>query len=381
MMFNMNCSLDQKNNLEDFIGHRSYAYIEQRSNQSREEAGTYQNLDRNVLILDISFEPVDVVNVFEAIGYILMEKATYVQALEDEWIHSAYMRMQYPSVLRLTQSIYSGDKPDSYTRRHEFSESISKDMILLRDRGKGYAEGKNFTACAYCNFHRATQKDHIVPKSKGGSNGWMNLISACGDCNQYKDDRTPEEAGMTFCYLPTIPPSRKYLKIHNQQRSEWNEFTRNYMQPMTRMSIVTYPAKILDQASEPVENIGGSLVKKIKSMHTVLRNTSRGVALAAIQVRVPKRLFIYRNISEMGGKGVLINPEIIEQHGEVENPESCLSLPNKSYLVQRPEILVVKGLDIDGNDIDFEVRDFAARMICHEIDHMNGKLINDNPEI
>lgn len=116
-------------------------------------------------------------------------------------------------------------------------------------------------------------------------------------------------------------------------------------------------------------------------MHTVLRNTSRGVALAAIQVRVPKRLFIYRNISEMGGKGVLINPEIIEQHGEVENPESCLSLPNKSYLVQRPEILVVKGLDIDGNDIDFEVRDFAARMICHEIDHMNGKLINDNPEI
>jgi hypothetical protein len=76
--------------------------------------------------------------------------------------------------------------------------ALSKSRLLRRDR---------FT-CAYCGgvfAERGLQCEHIVPASRGGATGWMNLVAACAACNGAKADRTPEEAGMPLLYLPYVP--------------------------------------------------------------------------------------------------------------------------------------------------------------------------------
>lgn len=76
--------------------------------------------------------------------------------------------------------------------------ALSKPRLLRRDR---------FT-CAYCGgvfAERELQCEHIVPASRGGATGWMNLVAACAACNGAKADRTPEEARMPLLYLPYVP--------------------------------------------------------------------------------------------------------------------------------------------------------------------------------
>lgn len=75
---------------------------------------------------------------------------------------------------------------------------VTKAKLLRRDRH----------TCAYCGevfAERDLQAEHIVPDSRGGPYAWMNLVTACADCNARKADRTPEEAGMPLVYLPYVP--------------------------------------------------------------------------------------------------------------------------------------------------------------------------------
>ncbi len=76
--------------------------------------------------------------------------------------------------------------------------SVSKHRLLRRDRH----------TCAYCGLQHAErdlQVEHILPASRGGGDGWMNLVTACAGCNGRKADRTPDEAGMPLLYLPYVP--------------------------------------------------------------------------------------------------------------------------------------------------------------------------------
>ncbi len=76
--------------------------------------------------------------------------------------------------------------------------AFAKNKLFRRDR----------MTCAYCaqRFHeRDLQCEHIVPQARGGRWTWMNLVTACGECNGRKADRTPEEAGMPLVYLPYVP--------------------------------------------------------------------------------------------------------------------------------------------------------------------------------
>lgn len=109
-----------------------------------------------------------------------------------------------------------------------------------------------------------------------------------------------------------------------------------------------------------------------------------GVGLAAPQVGVLKRIV---TIDVGDGPIILINPEIVEQSGEQTDYEGCLSVPGKSGQVTRPNYVKVKALNEKMEDIEVEGEELLARALCHELDHLEGKLyvelvegeLEDNP--
>ena len=99
-----------------------------------------------------------------------------------------------------------------------------------------------------------------------------------------------------------------------------------------------------------------------------------GVGLAAPQVGILKRIVVI-DVGE--GPIVLINPEIIETSGEQTGEEGCLSVPGKAGTVTRPNEVTVRFTGEDGNTYDLEGTELLARAICHECDHLDGKLYVD----
>lgn len=98
---------------------------------------------------------------------------------------------------------------------------------------------------------------------------------------------------------------------------------------------------------------------------------ANGVGLAAPQVGVLKKMVVI-DVGE--GPLILVNPEIVESDGEQTGDEGCLSVPGMAGQVTRPNHVVVKALDIDLNPIQVEGEELLARALCHEIDHLSGKL-------
>ncbi|MCI9024623.1 MAG: peptide deformylase [Dorea sp.] len=96
-----------------------------------------------------------------------------------------------------------------------------------------------------------------------------------------------------------------------------------------------------------------------------------GVGLAAPQVGILKRIVV---IDVGDGPIVLINPEIIEQSGEQTGEEGCLSVPGKAGTVTRPNYVKARGLNEDMEEFEVEGEELLARAICHEIDHLEGKM-------
>ena len=99
-----------------------------------------------------------------------------------------------------------------------------------------------------------------------------------------------------------------------------------------------------------------------------------GVGLAAPQVGVPRRVFVWRY---EGREGALANPSIVEQHGREEADEACLSLPGLSYPVVRSAWVRVVGLNDRGQRVEVVADDWVARIFQHEIDHLDGVLFID----
>ena len=134
----------------------------------------------------------------------------------------------------------------------------------------------------------------------------------------------------------------------------------------------------------PVEALQNKEVQQlIDDMFATLEDSNRpgwsSVGLAAPQVHVPKRLFILRfELEDESGEvvqQVFINPQVLNASSEqAEDFESCLSLPDMLGLVKRSERIKVKALNREGEEIQLEARDFYARVILHEIDHLDGTL-------
>jgi peptide deformylase len=104
-----------------------------------------------------------------------------------------------------------------------------------------------------------------------------------------------------------------------------------------------------------------------------------GVGLAAPQVGINRRLIVVDVTSgeEQGRSMVLVNPELVESNGVQKGEEGCLSIPGFTAVVQRPMNVKVKAMDLDGNTIEVDAEDLEARVLCHEIDHLDGVLYLD----
>lgn len=149
---------------------------------------------------------------------------------------------------------------------------------------------------------------------------------------------------------------------------------------------------ILRKTSRVVEELNENIINLIEDMKETMY-LNEGVGLAAPQVGVLKRVVVVDvgdvdEDDEQLGKGedipdgaiVLINPEIIRQDGEQVGLEGCLSVPQRSGEVKRPSHIIVKAKNENFEDVEFEARNFFARAICHEIDHLNGILYIDKLE-
>jgi len=135
---------------------------------------------------------------------------------------------------------------------------------------------------------------------------------------------------------------------------------------------------VLKQRAREVDDINDDLVTLVHGMYDTM-DLEEGVGLAAPQVGVRKRLFTY-DLHEGEGPGVVINPEIVEREGEVISEEGCLSVPGYKFEVVRAERVTMQGLDLDGNELVLAGDDLLARMIQHEIDHLDGVLLLDRVE-
>jgi peptide deformylase len=103
---------------------------------------------------------------------------------------------------------------------------------------------------------------------------------------------------------------------------------------------------------------------------------ANGLAVAAPQVGVLKRVFVY-DMHEGEGPKVVVNPVIAGSSGEWTYEEGCLSVPGLWWEIVRPKEVHVTGVDLDGNDVSFEADEVFARMLQHEIDHLDGVLLLD----
>lgn len=131
---------------------------------------------------------------------------------------------------------------------------------------------------------------------------------------------------------------------------------------------------VLNTRSDEVTDVDGKFVKLCEDMFTTMY-AAPGIGLAAPQIGVQKRFFVYDHDDE---PGVVINPVIVETRGEAEFVEGCLSIPGLSFEIVRPAEIHVKGYDLAGNEIDLDLDDFAARVFQHEIDHLDGILMESH---
>lgn len=96
--------------------------------------------------------------------------------------------------------------------------------------------------CLYCGkqlFDRDLTRDHIQPRSRGGKDVWLNVVTACRRCNQFKGNRTPEQAGMELLALPYTPNMAEYLALVNGRRilGDQMEFLRAQFPPQSRLLV------------------------------------------------------------------------------------------------------------------------------------------------
>ncbi|MBQ29796.1 MAG: peptide deformylase [Acidimicrobiaceae bacterium] len=131
---------------------------------------------------------------------------------------------------------------------------------------------------------------------------------------------------------------------------------------------------VLRQEAVSIEDIDGRIVRMAEDMVPAMYE-AEGIGLAAPQVGIQKRLFVY-DIGE--GPQTLINPQIIDSDGEWAFEEGCLSIPGLSFEIVRPKQVHLVGRDLEGKEISVEADELLARLFQHELDHLDGVLLLDH---
>jgi peptide deformylase len=133
---------------------------------------------------------------------------------------------------------------------------------------------------------------------------------------------------------------------------------------------------VLRRRADEVTDIDSELVALTEAMFETMY-AAPGLGLAAPQVGVGRRFFVY-DLGDDNGQRVLLNPEITGTDGEWTFEEGCLSVPGQHFEVIRPKQIGVRGVDLAGNEIEFEADELLSRLIQHELDHLDGVLVLDH---
>ena len=130
-----------------------------------------------MLVLNATYEPINVCTVRRATVLLLKEKAEVIE-IGSQTLHWANGSLAKPVVIRLVT--YVKIPRDTHKRK------ITRRAVFARD---GWA-------CQYCGARTSLTVDHVIPRSKGGTSGWDNIVASCAPCNRRKGDRLPHQVGM-----------------------------------------------------------------------------------------------------------------------------------------------------------------------------------------
>lgn len=160
------------------------------------------------LVLDASFQPVNMISGLDALVKIITGKAEAV-ANYKEVVRSASLSFQLPRIIRLNRIVREIN--------HNTQIAYSKRNVTIRDNN----------TCQYCAKKLTTKTatiDHVMPKSRGGKNTWENTVVACYKCNNKKDCKTPDEAKMKLLKQPRAPKLLEDLReeLRKAMTTDWS---------------------------------------------------------------------------------------------------------------------------------------------------------------
>ena len=147
-----------------------------------------------VLVLNATYEPINVCTVRRAIVLLLKEKAELLERSRWE-LHSESATLARPVVIRLVS--YVNVPRDAHRRK------ITRRAVFARDSW----------TCQYCGSRSNLTVDHVIPRSKGGSSSWENIVASCAPCNRRKGDRLPRQAGMHPRHAPRTPRAEIFIHV------------------------------------------------------------------------------------------------------------------------------------------------------------------------
>ena len=148
-----------------------------------------------MLVLNATFEPINVCTVRRATVLVLKERAEIIERSRHD-LHSATLTFARPIVIRLTA--YVRVPRDAHRRK------ITRRAVFARDRW----------TCQYCGGVRGSLTiDHVIPRSRGGPSSWENIVTCCAPCNRRKGDRLLPNAGMKLMTVPKAPSPQIFVHV------------------------------------------------------------------------------------------------------------------------------------------------------------------------
>jgi 5-methylcytosine-specific restriction endonuclease McrA len=147
-----------------------------------------------VLVLNATYEPINVCTVRRAAVLLLKDKAELVEHASWE-LRAEHMSIPRPVVIRLVT--YVRVPRDTHRRR------ITRRAVFARDHW----------TCQYCGSRTNLTVDHVVPRSRGGGSGWENIVASCAPCNRRKGDKLPDQAGMHLRRQPRAPSPHVFIHV------------------------------------------------------------------------------------------------------------------------------------------------------------------------
>lgn len=161
------------------------------------------------LVLNNAYEAINVVSAKRALTLVLGGKAD-VEIPSSHFVKTSRLSIRIPSVIRLK----------IYRRVPRHNRSVSRKSIMLRDR----------MTCQYCRVGFTAKEltlDHVIPRSRGGANDWLNLVACCFACNNKKAARTPVEAGMVLAHKPAqigIHAKHRLMIGSSSEYEAWDQY-------------------------------------------------------------------------------------------------------------------------------------------------------------